>query len=373
MANCTAGRPGASALFNWGVSKLFAPITVRELTVRNRVWVSPMCQYSSVDGLPGDWHLVHLGQFAAGGAGLVMTEASAVVPEGRISPQDAGIWNDEQATAWRRVTDFLHARGAAAAVQLAHAGRKASTRRPWDGSGSVPAAEGGWSSVGPGVAAFGDLAAPRALTDAEVAELPGRFAAGARRAVAAGFDAVELHFAHGYLVHQFYSPLSNTRDGRYGGDFDGRVRLALETTEAVRAELGPARPLLVRLSASDWTQGGWTVDDSVRLARLLADRGVDLVDTSSGGNVPTATIPVGPGYQVPFAARIRAEADIPTGAVGMITDAEQAERIIDGGEADVVFLARALLRDPHWALRAADTLGADVDWPEQYQRAKSWH
>jgi 2,4-dienoyl-CoA reductase-like NADH-dependent reductase (Old Yellow Enzyme family) len=355
------------------VSKLFTPVTLRDLTVRNRVWVSPMCQYSSVDGLPDDWHLTHLGQFAAGGAGLVTTEASAIVPEGRISPQDAGIWNDEQVTAWRRVTDFLHARGAAAAMQLAHAGRKASTRRPWDGTGSVPVDEGGWTSVGPGTDAFGEYAAPRALSDDEVAELPGLFAAGARRAVEAGFDTVELHFAHGYLVHQFYSPLSNTRDGRYGGDFDGRVRLALETAEAVRAALGQGRPLIVRLSASDWAEGGWTIEDSVRLARLLSDRGVDLIDSSSGGNDPHPSIPVGPGYQVPFAARIRAEADIPTGAVGMITDPEQAERIVSGGEADVVYLARALLRDPHWALRAANTLGADVDWPQQYERAKSWH
>jgi 2,4-dienoyl-CoA reductase-like NADH-dependent reductase (Old Yellow Enzyme family) len=355
-----------------GVSKLLAPVTVRGLTVRNRIWVSPMCQYSSTDGLPNDWHLMHLGQFAAGGAGLVMTEASAVVPEGRISPQDAGIWNDEQATAWRRVTDFVHAQGAATGMQLAHAGRKASTRRPWDGGGTVPAEDGGWPTVGPTTAAFGDYAAPNALTDDEIAKLPESFAQAARRAVAAGFDAVELHFAHGYLVHQFYSPLSNTRDGRYGGGFDGRVRLALEIAEAVRTALGN-HPLFARLSASDWTEGGWTIDDSVRLARLLAERGVDLIDASSGGNVPQADIPVGPGYQVPFAAQIRAEADVPTGAVGMITEADQAERIIAGGEADVVFLARALLRDPHWALRAANELGADADWVDQYARAKSWH
>jgi 2,4-dienoyl-CoA reductase-like NADH-dependent reductase (Old Yellow Enzyme family) len=293
------------------------------------------------------------------------------VPEGRISPQDAGIWNDEQATAWRRVTDFVHAQGAATGMQLAHAGRKASTRRQWDGGGTVP--EGGWPTVGPTTAPFGDYAAPRALTDDEIAALPGQFAAAARRAATAGFDAIELHFAHGYLVHQFYSPLSNTRDGRYGGGFDGRVRLALEIAGAVRAALGNERPLFARLSASDWTEGGWTIDDSVRLARLLADRGVDLIDASSGGNVPHADIPVGPGYQVPFAAQIRAEADVPTGAVGMITDADQAERIIAGGEADVVFLARALLRDPHWALRAAHELGADADWVDQYARAKSWH
>ncbi|HEX3648741.1 MAG TPA: oxidoreductase, partial [Pseudonocardiaceae bacterium] len=234
------------------MSKLFTPVTVRDLTVRNRVWVSPMCQYSSVDGMPNDWHLMHLGQFAAGGAGLVMTEASAVVPEGRISPRDAGIWNDEQAAAWRRVTDFVHSQGAATCVQLAHAGRKASTRPPWLGRGPVVAGDGGWQPVGPTTVPLGDDNPPRALTDAETAELPGLFAAAARRAVAAGFDAVELHFAHGYLVHQFYSPLSNIRTGRYGGDFDGRVRLALETAAAVRAELGTDRPLFARLSATDW-------------------------------------------------------------------------------------------------------------------------
>ncbi len=354
------------------MSKLLAPITLRELTARNRVWVSPMCQYSSVDGLPNDWHLMHLGQFAAGGAGLVMTEASAVVPEGRISPQDAGIWNDEQVTAWRRVTDFVHAQGSAVGMQLAHAGRKASTRRPWEPSGSVPHDEGGWTSVGPGTDAFGRYAAPRALTDDEVAGLPDAFAAGARRAVAAGFDTVELHFAHGYLVHQFYSPLSNHRTGPYGGSFDGRVRLALDIAAAVRAELGEDRPLLARVSATDWVDGGWSVDDTVRLSGLLAQRGVDLVDVSSGGNDPAAKIAIGPGYQVPFAARVRAEADVPTGAVGMITEADQAERIISGGEADVVFLARALLRDPHWALRAANALGAEMEWADQYARAKMW-
>ena len=353
------------------MSKLFTPVTVRDLTARNRVWVSPMCQYSSTDGMPDDWHLMHLGQFAAGGAGLVMTEASAVVPEGRISPRDAGIWTDEQAAAWRRITDFVHSQGAATGAQLAHAGRKASTRPPWLGRGPVAAGDGGWQPVGPTTVPFGDDNPPRALTDDEVAALPGFFAAAARRAVAAGFDAVELHFAHGYLVHQFYSPLTNTRTGRYGGDFAGRVRLALETAEAVRAALGD-RPLFVRLSATDWVDGGWTVDDTVRLARLLAERGVDLIDCSSGGNDPRAEIPLSPGYQVPFAARVRAEADVATGAVGLITDAEQAERIIAGGEADVVFLARTLLRDPHWALRAANTLGVEGDWPNQYVRANQW-
>jgi 2,4-dienoyl-CoA reductase-like NADH-dependent reductase (Old Yellow Enzyme family) len=329
-----------------------------------------MCQYSSVDGLPNDWHLMHLGQFAAGRAGLVMTEATAVVPEGRISPQDTGIWNDEQAGAWRRVADFIHAQGSATGMQLGHAGRKASTQRPWEGRATVPVEEGGWQSVGPTELAFGDYAPPRQLAEAEVAKLPDQFAAAARRAVDAGFDAIELHFAHGYLVHQFYSPLSNTRTDRYGGAFDGRVRLALEIAEAVRAELGEGQAIFARVSATDWEDGAWTIDDSVRLAKLLGERGIDLIDTSSAGNVVAPEIPLGPGYQVPFAERIRAEAKIPTGAVGMITEPEQAEKIISSGAADVVFLARELLRDPHWPLRAADALGADIDWVNQYERAK---
>jgi 2,4-dienoyl-CoA reductase-like NADH-dependent reductase (Old Yellow Enzyme family) len=338
--------------------------------VPNRVWVSPMCQYSSTDGLPDDWHLVHLGQFASGGAGLVFTEASAVTPEGRISPQDAGIWNDEQARAWRRITDFLHARGAKAGMQLAHAGRKASALRPWEGNGTVSVDDGGWQAVAPSEIAFGDFATPRALTEAEVAELPGQFAAAARRAVDAGFDTVELHFAHGYLVHQFLSPLANNRTDRYGGDFTGRTRIALEIAEAVRAEVGDL-PVLARISATDWAEeGGWDADQSVQLAKLLGERGIDLIDVSSGGILARPSIPVGPGYQVPFAARVRSEAGIPTGAVGMITEPEQAEDIVADGHADVVFLARALLRDPHWALRAANALGHDIRWPDQYARAK---
>jgi 2,4-dienoyl-CoA reductase-like NADH-dependent reductase (Old Yellow Enzyme family) len=355
-------------------SELFAPISLRGTTVRNRIWVAPMCQYSATDGVPDDWHLVHLGQFAAGGAGLVMTEASAVVPEGRISPQDAGIWNDEQVAAWRRIVDFLHARGATAAMQLAHAGRKASTIRPWEGSGSVAADDGGWTPVAPSAEAFADYTEPHALTLDEIAALPGAFAAGARRALTAGFDVVELHFAHGYLVHQFLSPLSNHRDDAYGGSFDHRIRLAVEILEAVRAEVGDDVPVLARISATDWTEGGWSADDSVALARALAAAGADLVDTSSGGNSPHAEIPVGPGYQVPFAERIRREAGVPTGAVGLITDPAQAEKVLATGQADVVLLARALLRDPHWPLRAAHELGVDDEatWPVQYARAARW-
>jgi 2,4-dienoyl-CoA reductase-like NADH-dependent reductase (Old Yellow Enzyme family) len=359
---------GADAL-QTGVSRLFEPITLRGLTVSNRVWVSPMCQYSATDGLPNDWHLMHLGQFAAGGAGLVCTEVAAVAPEGRISLQDVGIWNDEQVAAWRRITDFLHARGAVAAMQIGHAGRKASTQRPWEGHNSVPPSDGGWQSVGPGEQAFGRYAAPQRLTEQEVAALPARFAEAAGRALRAGFDTVELHFAHGYLVHQFLSPLSNDRTDGYGGGFDGRSRLALEIADAVRAQVDPEVPVLARLSATDWTEGGWTAEDSVRLAKLLGQSGVDLLDTSTGGNVPQANIPISPGYQVPFAEQIRRETGLPTGAVGMITEPEQAERIIASGAADVVFLARVMLRDPHWAQHAARALGAEARWPDQYLRA----
>lgn len=355
------------------VSRLFSPITVRGLTLPNRAWVSPMCQYSATDGLPGAWHLVHLGQFATGGAGLVMTEATAVVPEGRISPQDTGIWSEAHADAWRPVVDFVHAQGTAIGMQLAHAGRKGSTHRPWEGPGSVAPEEGGWQSVGADDQQFGTYAPARPLTTDEVSALPEAFADAARRALDVGFDLLELHFAHGYLVHQFLSPLSNSRTDGYGGDFEGRTRLALEIADAVRAAAGPSVPLFARLSATDWTEGGWTADESVRLTKLLAERGVDLIDTSSGGNTPNPDIPVGPGYQVPFADRIRAETGLPTAAVGMITDPHQAEEIVTSGSADAVFLARALLRDPHWPLRAANALGGEVRWPDQYARAKSWH
>ena len=352
------------------MSKLLSPFTVRGLTARNRVWVSPMCQYSATDGLPNDWHFMHLGQFAAGGAGLVMTESAAVSPVGRISPQDVGIWNDEQVAAWRRITDFVHAHGAKIGMQLGHAGRKASTRRPWEGRASVPESEGGWPTVAPSALAFGDYATPSALTEAEIQAVVADFAAAAKRALAAGFDAIELHGGHGYLIHQFYSPLSNQRTDGYGGDFDGRVRFVLEVATAVRAAIGDDVPLFTRLSATDWADGGWTADDAVRLSRLLADHGVDLIDASSAGNTTTPQIPLGPGYQVPFAQRIRAEAKVPTGAVGLITEPQQAEQIVATGQADVVFLARAMLRDPHWPLNAARVLGGDIEWPNQYVRAK---
>ena len=351
------------------VPTLFDPITLRSTTARNRIWVSPMCQYSAADGLVGDWHLVHLGALARGGAGLVMAEASAVSPEGRISPRDAGIWGDEHVRAWSRVTSFVRSQGATPAVQLAHAGRKASVQPPWVGGTAGPV-EGGWQPVGPDSRPHGRLLPPRPLTLEEVRAVPGLFAAAARRALAAGFEVVEIHAAHGYLLHQFLSPLSNSRADAYGGDLAGRSRLLLETCAAVRAEVGEDVPVLVRLSATDWVEGGWDVEDTVAVAGLLREAGVDLVDVSSGGNDPRQQIAPGPGYQVAFAARVRRAAGVPTGAVGLITEPKQAADILADGSADVVLLGRELLRDPHWPLRAAAELGGQVHWPDQYLRAR---
>ncbi|NYD43152.1 NADH:flavin oxidoreductase/NADH oxidase [Nocardioides panaciterrulae] len=354
------------------MSQLFSPITLRSVTARNRVWVSPMCQYSAVDGVPNDWHLVHLGSFARGGAGLVFTEATAVSPEGRISPADAGLWNDEQQQEWARIVAFVHDQGASAGIQLAHAGRKASSKAPWDGRGFVADEDGGWEPVGPSAIAFPALREPRELTTEEIAGVVSDFGATATRAIAAGFDVLEVHAAHGYLLHEFLSPLSNQRIDEYGGSFDNRVRLLLDVVAEVRDRVSAEVPVVVRISATDWVEGGWTAEDSVRLAALLREAGVDLVDVSTGGNA-LADIPVEPGYQVRFARQVRAEASIPTGAVGLITEPKQAEEIVADGSADVVLLARALLRDPHWALRAAHELGVEVgegiDWPKQYQRA----
>jgi 2,4-dienoyl-CoA reductase-like NADH-dependent reductase (Old Yellow Enzyme family) len=350
------------------VSQLFAPLTLRGTTFRNRIVVSPMCQYSSVDGMPDDWHLVHLGARAVGGAALVLTEAAAVSPEGRISPEDAGIWNDAQADAWAPITAFLRAQGALSGVQLAHAGRKASTYRPWsDQKGSVPLDAGGWTAVAPSAVAFGRYAEPVALDEAGIAKVIADFVAAAERAARAGFDVIELHAAHGYLLHEFLSPLSNTRTDGYGGSFAGRVRLLLEVVEQVRAVFDG--PLFVRISATDWTPGGWSLEESVQLAPLLSARGVDLVDTSSAGLHHSQQIDVGPGFQVPFAAAIRA-AGIATGAVALITEPKQAEEVLALGQADLVFLARELLRDPHWPLRAAAELGEQIEWPKQYERAR---
>lgn len=354
------------------MSHLFTPITLRSVTIRNRAWVAPMCQYSAVDGVPNDWHLVHLGSFARGGAGLVLTEATAVVPEGRISPEDTGLWNDEQQAAWARIVEFVHGQGATAGIQLAHAGRKASTYSGFAGArGGVADADGGWRPVGPSPVPFPGLREdPEPLDEAGIARVVTAFGDAAERAVAAGFDVIELHAAHGYLLHEFLSPLSNQRADEYGGSFDNRVRLVLDVVREVRARVAAGVPLVVRLSATDWADGGWDADQTVRLAALLREEGVDLVDTSSGGNV-LADIPVEPGYQVPFARRVRTEAGIPAGAVGLITEPKQAEDILADGSADVVLLGRELLRDPHWPLRAAYELGeTDSDlWPVQYRRA----
>jgi len=353
------------------VPGLFDELKLRGLTLRNRIAVSPMCQYSCTDGLANDWHFVHLGSRAVGGAALVFAEATAVTPDGRISPQDLGIWNDAQADALARTVSFIDAQGAAAGIQLAHAGRKASTFRPWDGSGAVPVPAGGWARVdAPSAIPFSaDYLVPHAMTEAEIAGVVEAFAAAARRALAAGFRVIELHAAHGYLLHEFLSPLSNTRTDRYGGAFENRTRFVREVAAAVRRVWPDSHPLFARISATDWTDGGWDLPQSIELARALKECGVDLIDASSGGNVATAKIPLGPGYQTPFAEAIRREAGIATGAVGLITDAVQAEHVIRTGQADIVLLAREMLRDPYWPLRAARELGATVSWPAQYLRA----
>ena len=353
------------------MSQLFAPLTLRRTTLRNRIAVSPMCQYSAEGGIPDQWHMVHLGSRAVGGAGLVIAEATAVLPEGRISPQDTGIWSAAHAEAWRPIAGFIAEQGAVPALQLAHAGFKASTYRPWEPRrGGVPDDEGGWTPVGPTDRPFlTEYRTPRALDAAGIARVVEAFAAGAVRAMRAGFQAVEIHAAHGYLLHEFLSPLSNQRTDEYGGDRAGRMRLALEVARAVRGAVGADVPVLARISATDWTEGGWSPDDSVVLARELAAAGVDLIDCSSGGVVPRASIPVGPGYQVHLAEKVKREAGVPTGSVGLITEPEQAEEIVAGDRADLVLLAREMLRDPYWPLHAAGKLGADVRWPSQYLRA----
>ena len=353
------------------MSKLFEPLTLRGVTLKNRIVMSPMCQYSAVEGFANDWHLVHLGSRAVGGAALIIQEATAVSPEGRISPEDLGIWKDEHLPMLRRINEFIAAQGCVPGVQLAHAGRKASTYRPWSGEGEVPAGEGGWPVVGPSDEAFSaTYPAPKALDAAGIQKVVDDFRAAAGRALAAGFKVIELHAAHGYLLHAFLSPLSNQRTDKYGGTFENRVRLLLEVTAATREVWPEDLPLFVRISATDWTEGGWNADESVQLSALLKTHGVDLVDVSTGGNVPKAPIPVGPGYQVQFAERIRQEAEMPTGAVGLITTPAEAEAILANGQADLVLLAREFLRAPYFPLLAAQELDADVQWPTQYERAK---
>jgi 2,4-dienoyl-CoA reductase-like NADH-dependent reductase (Old Yellow Enzyme family) len=349
---------------------LFQPLTIRGTTFRNRAWVSPMCQYSSIDGEPTDWHLVHLGSFARGGAGLVMQEATAVTPEGRISPDDAGIWNDEQAEGYARIATFISGQGAVPGIQLAHAGRKASTARPWHGRGYVDPADGGWPTVAPSPIAFGGYPVPKELSTAEIGALVDDFGAAARRALEAGFEVAEIHAAHGYLIHEFLSPLSNLRADEYGGGLTERSRFLFEVVDAVRAVWPEDKPVFVRLSATDWAPDGWSVEETVSVSGELADRGVDLIDVSSGGLVAHQSITSGPGYQVPFARAVREGSAQLVAAVGMITEPAQAEQVLVEGSADAVMLARELLRDPHWPLRAAAALRAEVDWPAQYLRAR---
>lgn len=354
------------------MSALFSPFTLRSLTLRNRIGVSPMCQYSSENGFANDWHLVHLGALATGGSGLIFTEATAVLPAGRINSHDLGIWDDAHIANLQRITSFVRAHGAAVGIQLAHAGRKASTQRPWEGSGMVSPGDGGWSDVvAPSAVPFSDTyPQPQALSKTGIADVVEAFANAARRALKAGFQVAEIHAAHGYLLHEFLSPLSNQRDDEYGGSFDNRARLTMEVTGAVRAVWPDELPMFVRLSATDWIDDGWDVDQSVRLASQLKSIGVDVIDCSSGGLAPHQRIAAGPGYQVPFAARIKREAHISTAAVGLITEPAQAESIVANGEADMVLMAREMLRNPHWPLMAAHALGAAAPWPAQYERAK---
>lgn len=355
-----------------GRQHLFSELKLRDVTLRNRIAMSPMCQYSADDGLPNDWHFVHLATRAVGGAGLVFVEATAVEPRGRITPFDLGIWSDEHAEALRPIAHCIESNGSVPGLQLAHAGRKASTARPWEGRTSLDEAHGGWSPlVAPSAIPFDEHhPTPEGLTEAGLAETKRAFVDGAHRAREAGFRVIEIHGAHGYLLHEFLSPLSNRRSDEYGGTFDNRVRFLEEVVEAVRNVWPQRYPLWVRISASDWHAGGWTVEDSVALAKRLKQLGVDLVDCSSGGNVAGTDIPMGSGYQTSFAADVRAGAGVSTGAVGLITSPAQADHIIRSGQADVVLLGRELLREPYWPLRAAADLGVDMVWPVQYERAK---
>ncbi len=353
------------------MGKLFTPFKLRGVEFRNRVFLSPMCQYSAQEGMPDDWHLVHLGSRAVGGAGQVMVEATAVTAEGRITKGDLGIWSDAHMEAFRRITAFISSQGAVPAIQIAHAGRKASTDLPWQGGAPIAPEKGGWVPLGPSPVAFDEASTvPRELTAGDLKELVSQYAAAARRCLQAGFRVAEIHMAHGYLLHEFLSPLSNQRTDEYGGSLENRMRFPLRVARAVREAWPADLPLFARLSCTDWADGGWDLPQSVELSRRLKEIGIDLIDCSSGGLVPYAHIPAGPGYQVPFAAEIRARVGIPTGAVGLITQAAQAEQIVATGQADVVILAREMLRDPYWPLHAAGALRADIPWPSQYLRAK---
>lgn len=353
------------------MANLFSPFTIKSITLKNRIVTSPMCQYSAEDGFANDWHLVHLGTRAVGGSALIITEAAAVSPEGRISPNDLGIWKDEHTDMLKRITAFIELQQSVPGIQLAHAGRKASHQQPWTGGHQLNETQGGWLSFAPSAVPFTESeTAPAALSAEGIRKVIADFKAAAKRALQAGFKVIEIHAAHGYLIHEFFSPLSNRRTDEYGGTFENRISVLLQIIAAVKEEWPAEYPLFVRISASDWTEGGWTIDDSVALAGVLKGRGVDLIDCSSGGNVPNAPIPAAPNYQVPFAEAVRNKAGIPTGAVGIIVTAQQAEEIITSGKADLVLLARELLRDPYFPLKAAGALGYDTPWPLQYERAK---
>lgn len=350
---------------------LFDPLQIKSILLKNRIVISPMCQYSSIDGFANDWHLVHLGSRAVGGAALIMQEATAITAEGRITPDDMGLWKDEQIEPLLRITRFIHTHGGVAGIQLAHAGRKASNTSPWKGGKSLSVKEGGWMCKAPSPHPFRDTdPVPDSLSRQGIAELVGHFRLAARRALDAGFRVLEIHAAHGYLLHEFLSPLSNQRTDAYGGSFENRTRLLIETVAAIRTVWPENLPLFVRISATDWAEGGWNADESVRLASILNQAGVDLIDVSSGGLVPHVMIPVAPGYQTPFAERIRKETGMLTGAVGLITKPSQAEEIISSGKADLVLIARESLRNPNFPLTAAKELQTDTPWPQQYERAK---
>lgn len=353
------------------MSQLFTPLKLRELELKNRIVVSPMCQYSAEGGFPNDWHLVNYGSRAVGGAGLVIVEATAVCPEGRITPWDLGIWSQEHIPAFQRITDFVRAQGSVPGIQIAHAGRKASTTQPWNGSKFMPIGANGWQTVAPSALPFSPAhGTPHALTLGEIDRIVKLFVDAAQRALAAGFEVAEVHCAHGYLLNEFLSPIANHREDEYGGSLENRCRLPLRIARAIRESWPAQWPVFVRISATDWVEGGWDLAQSIQFAKWLKEISIDLIDCSTGGMTPDAQIPAAPGYQVPFAAGIRKEAGIATGAVGIITEAEQAEKILNNGDADLIFLARELLRDPHWPLHAAKFLGVDLAWPDQYARAK---
>lgn len=352
------------------MTHLFEPLKLRDVVLSNRIGIPPMCQYSARDGLASDWHFVHYGSRAVGGAALMIVEATGVVPEGRISPGDLGLWNDEQIEPLARIVHFSQKQGCVAAIQLAHAGRKASTGMGWQPPGTLSESDGGWTVVAPSPLSFGEgYSVPRALDEADIRQVVARFADAAQRARTAGFQVAEVHAAHGYLLHQFLSPLSNQRTDAYGGSFENRTRLVREVVAAVRAEWPERLPLLIRLSATDWIEGGWNAEETVELCRALKGLGVDLIDVSTAGLLPTAKIPVGPGFQTEFAAQIRRQAGIPTATVGLITAPAQADHIIRSGQADMVLLGREILRNPYWPLAAAQALGQPTAWPPQYLRS----